>query len=38
LIHKSVRQRRKALETSMKEAAIPKRLVLSPATTDRRKA
>jgi ATP-dependent DNA ligase len=38
LTHKPLRQRRKALETFMKEAVVPKRLVLSPATTDRGKA
>jgi ATP-dependent DNA ligase len=38
LIHQPLRQRRKALETFMKEAVVPERLVLSPATTDRDKA
>jgi ATP-dependent DNA ligase len=38
LIHKPLRQRRNALETFMREAAVPKRLVLSPATIDRDKA
>lgn len=38
LIHKPLRERRKALETFMKEAFVPKRLVLSPATADRHEA
>jgi ATP-dependent DNA ligase len=38
LIDKPLRQRRKTLETFMKNAAVPKRLVLSPRTTDHSKA
>jgi ATP-dependent DNA ligase len=38
LIDKPLRQRRKALDTFMKKAAMPKRLLLSPRTTDRSKA
>ena len=38
LIDKPLRQRRKALDTFMKKAAMPKRLLLSPRTTDHSKA
>ncbi len=38
LLHEPLRRRRKALERFMKKAAIPKRLVLSPATDDRENA
>jgi ATP-dependent DNA ligase len=38
LIHKSLRQRRAALQRFMTKATVPKRLVLSPATTDHDKA
>jgi ATP-dependent DNA ligase len=38
LLREPLRQRRKALETFMKKAAMPKRLVLSPATSDRERA
>jgi ATP-dependent DNA ligase len=38
LIQKPMRHRREALETFMREAAVPKRLVLSPVTTDHDKA
>jgi cold shock CspA family protein len=38
LIDKPLRQRRKALDPFMKKAAMPKRLLLSPRTTDHSKA
>ncbi len=38
LMDRPLRQRRKALETFMKKAAVPKRLGLSPCTTDHSKA
>jgi len=38
LIDKPLRQRRQALETFMKKAAVPKRFLLSPRTTDHNKA
>ena len=38
LIDEPLRQRRKALDTFMKKAAMPKRLLLSPRTTDHSKA
>ncbi len=38
LIRKPLRERRKALEAFMKNVAVPKRLVISPITTDRDKA
>jgi ATP-dependent DNA ligase len=38
LIDRPLRQRRKALETLMKKAGVPKRLVLSPCTTHHSKA
>ena len=38
IIDESLRQRRRSLEAFMAEAAIPKRLVMSPATRDRARA
>jgi ATP-dependent DNA ligase len=38
LIDRPLRERRKVLETFMKKAAVPQRLVLSPCTSDRRRA
>jgi hypothetical protein len=38
LLDMTLRDRRKILETFMKKAAVPKRLLLSPRTTDRSKA
>jgi ATP-dependent DNA ligase len=38
LLDKTLRERRKILETFMKKAAVPKRLLLSPRTTDRSRA
>jgi ATP-dependent DNA ligase len=38
LIDTPLRERRKILDTFMKKAAVPKRLVLSPCTSERRKA